>query len=313
MLNTIAQEQDNDNNLKLIAAHRTIYSKAKKIFIFQIIFSGPIVIILTALSIYNINLVQTINTYCFILSILEIGLFSRWITNLKTSAASIQEKFDCDILHIPWNVILVPEQSTVSTVNKYSKKILEDKDDKAQIMGWYNYKNKDLEKTFPQDIPYFAARIVAQKYNTNWDMELRKSLLVILNWLTGFMVFFIVCISFINKASVPDLTQMFWPIFPITILLIKYYYDNNDSTKKLDSLKRALAEAWTQVLQSGSDSKKLLNTSRTIQDSIYLHRLNSPLIFDRFYRRKRNGQQDDAADFVEQLTKDYMLSHSINY
>ena len=179
-------------------------------------------------------------------------------------------------------------------------------------MGWYNYKNKDHEKKFPKDIPYFAARIVAQKYNTNWDMELRKSLLVILNWLTGLMVFFIICISFINKASVPDLTQMFWPIFPITILLIKYYYDNNDSTKKLESLKRALAEAWTQVLQSGSDSEKLLNTSRTIQDSIYLHRLSSPLIFDRFYRRKRNGQQDDAADFVEQLAKDYMLSRSID-
>lgn len=311
MCNTIADDQDEDKNLKLIAAQRTIYSKAKMIFIFQIIFSGPIVMILTVLSIYNINLVQTINTYCFILSILEIVLFSRWITNLKTSAASIQEKFDCDILHIPWNVILVTDQSNFSIVNKYSKKIFEDIDDKAKIMGWYN--NKDLEKKFPKDIPYFVARIVAQKYNTNWDMELRNSFLVILNWLSGFIVFIILFTSFINKASVPDLTQMFWPIFPITILLIKYYYDNNDSTKKLDSLKRALAEAWNQVLQSGSDSEKLVNTSRTIQDSIYLSRLSSPLIFDWFYRRKRNGQQDDADDFVEQLAKEYLLSRkSIN-
>ena len=90
MCNTIAKEQDRDNNIKLIAAHRTIYSKAKKIFIFQIIFSGPIVIILTALSIYNINLLQTINTYCFILSIFEMVFYSK----------SLCFFFACDILKV---------------------------------------------------------------------------------------------------------------------------------------------------------------------------------------------------------------------
>ena len=301
MCNYIAKEQNEERNLKRIAAQRTIYSKAKMIFGFQLFLSGPIVMILTALSIYNRDFLPTVNMYSIVLSFLEILLFSRLITNMKKTAASIQEDFDCDVLRIPWNRIIVSDRPTHEQVNANSKNMIEEPDGKAGIMNWYN--------NFSEKIPYNAARIVIQKYNTNWDMELRKSFSNMLNGVSVFIILSILFMSSINKISVPDLIQMLLPIFPMAILLVNYNANNKSATKNLSDLKAVLDDAWFDVLQSKSNAEKLGYISRSIQDGIYLHRIGSPLIFDWFYNCKRKRQQTNADYLVDQLLKEYMSTH----
>jgi hypothetical protein len=300
MGNNIAIEQVQEKNVRYLAAPRAIYTKAKMIFGLQLVLSGPVVMVLSFLSIYSSMFVLITNTYNVILSFLGVWFFSRNISKYKEMAASVQEEFDCRVFRIPWNRVMVSERLTPEQINGWSKNVIENNKKKNNVLNWY--------KNFPEVFPYHAARIVAQKYNTNWDMDLRNSFSNTLNFVSCLLIIAILSISLFNNMSVSGLFQVLLPVLPMTILLVSFYDDNKKSIKNLGGLKNELDEAWDYILYSKRNVEELEYISRSVQDSIYLHRLSSPLIFDWFYDMKSKQQQDNADYLVEQLAEEYISS-----
>lgn len=300
MRNNIAIEQVQEKNVRLLAAPKAIYSWAKMIFGFQLVLSGPVIIVLSFLSIYDSIFVSITNAYSVLLSFLGVLFFSENITKYKEMAASVQEEFDCRVFRIPWNRVMVSERLTPEQINGWSKNVIENNEKKNKVLNWY--------KDFPEVFPYHAARIVAQKYNTNWDMDLRNSFSNTLNFVSYLLIIAILSISLINNMSVSGLFQVLLPVLPMTILLVSFYDDNKKAIKNLGGLKNELDEAWSDILHSKRRVEELEYIARSVQDSIYLHRSSSPLIFDWFYDLKSKQQQDNADCLVEQLAEEYISS-----
>jgi hypothetical protein len=305
MGNNIAIEQVQDKNVRRLAAPRAIYTKAKMIFGIQLFLSGPVVMVLSFLSIYNTTFVSATNTYNVILSFLGVWFFSRNISKYKEMGAIVQEEFDCGVFRMPWNRVIVSERLTPEQINEWSKKIVEYNREKNKVLKWY--------KDFPDVFPYHVARIVAQKYNTNWDVDLRNSFSNFLNIVSCLFIVAILFMSSINNMAVSGLFQILLPVLPMTILLVSFSGDNKKAIKNLSILKNKLDEVWGDILYSRKNAEELDYAARSIQDGIYLHRLGSPLIFDWFYNLKRKGQQENADYLVDQLAKEYISSLSMKH
>jgi hypothetical protein len=300
MGNNIAIEQVQDKNVRCLAAPRAIYTMAKMIFGIQLFLSGPVVIVLSFLSIYNTTFVSVTNTYNVILSFLGVWFFSRNISKYKEMGAVVQEEFDCGVFRISWNKVIVSERLTPEQISEWSKKIVEYNKKKNKVLNWY--------KDFPDVFPYHVAKIVAQKYNTNWDMDLRNSFSNIMNIVSCLFIVVILFSSSFNNMSVSSLFQVLLPVLPMTILLVSFSDANKKSIKNLSVLKSKLDDSWNDILHSRKSAEELDYVARSVQDGIYLHRLGSPLIFDWFYDLKRKGQQENADFLVDQLAKEYLLS-----
>jgi len=298
MKNTISEEQLEGRNIKLLAAQRAFYSRAKKLFGLQLFMSGPVVVVLGIISIMDSNYLSLINFYTVVLSFLEVILFSKEISKYKRFGAAIQEDFDCGILRLSWNDVLVTSKVSLEKVNEWSERIKAE--NRGDLLRWYG--------DFPDIFSYPAARIVIQKYNTNWDNDLRNSFLRSVTIVAGGFAIVIFLIFSLENLSFNDFYKVLLPVLPITILLASFYDDNKSSIENLGAVKQKLNQAWDDLLHSRKSDDELMMIARNIQDAIYLHRVDSPLIFDWYYK-SRSGMQQGNADFsVEELKNEYILS-----
>lgn len=295
MGNTIDKEQNEDKNIKFLTAQRALYSRAKILFGLQLILSGPVVIVLGLYSIYYSGFMPITNLYTVFLSFLEILFFSRIINKYKKMGATVQEEFDCGILRIYWNDIIAQEKLSSEKVNEWSKKVSEK--ERGFVTNWY--------KDFPEIFPYSAARIVIQKYNTNWDNDLRSSFSVFITMISCFIAIVILLVFSVENLSFNDFYQIMLPVLPITILLVLFYGENKSAMRNLDAVRNKLDEVWGDLSRSRKTEEELMTVSRNIQNAIYLHREISPLIFDWYYKWKSERQQDNADYSVARLAKDY--------
>jgi hypothetical protein len=287
-----------DRNIKLLAAQRAFYSKAKKIFGLQLFLSGPVIVVLGVISLLDSKFISVINFYTVVLSLVEVVVISRSISRYKKMGAAIQEDFDCGILNLSWNEVLSASKVSLEKVNEWSEKIKDN--NRGDLLSWYG--------DFPDIFSYPAARIVIQKYNTNWDNDLRNSFLRDVVFVSGGFAIVILLIFSVENFSFSDFYKVLLPVLPITILLVSFYTENKSSIENLDAVRNKLNEAWDDLIHSRKSGDELMLVARNIQDAIYLHRVDSPLIFDWYYKRKSRTQQGNADFSVEQLKNEYILS-----
>lgn len=90
--------------------------------------------------------------------------------------------------------------------------------------------------------------------------------------------------------------------------MVSFYTDNKSSIESLDAVTNKLDEAWDDLLHSRKSDDELMTVARNIQDAIYLHRVDSPLVFDWYYKWRSRKQQANADFSVEQLKNEYIFA-----
>lgn len=292
----IVLNQDSNKNIKRLASQNQIYSVGKTTFAFQVLIAVPIPIVISLVPLFWSHLENQLAWIFILFSIiatfLEFYFDDRGI-KLKKRAASIQEKFDCDVLVIEWNKTLLPKKIGDDIVYRYYKQYVKKKKLK-ELYGWYS---KEVEPVNTN-----VATLICQRINCSYDFSLRNryTRTIMIITISTFLILFIIAGSFDAKLPI-FITSVLFPSLPVFVLAYKQISSNKDSIENLEELKELIENELTGLKINDEVSTQLI---RQIQDKIYLKRINSPLLPEWAYKFLRQNLEDEMNFSVSEKVKE---------
>jgi hypothetical protein len=297
---SIIEKENLQKNLERLAAQKEIYFQAKRLFFLQFFLTVIITVLLTfiglALSYFGYNIDWFRGTYGIVVALIDLLLLGIFINHLRQKAASIQELFDCDVLDLEWNKVLVGDKPMIEDIKKYSKKHLARVKSFDKLNNWYAKKIREVDGV--------AAKLICQRSSFSYDYSIRKSFLY---WMVGgsvaIFILLILIALFTDMRSRSVVMTIFLPFLPILTFSVKLYNEHTSSIKNLESLRSHILSLWSAILDGTATNPE--TTLRQIQDKIYLNRKNHSLIPERFYDSLRPRFEQQMNSCVDDLIEDY--------
>lgn len=282
LLPMIAEKQNLPENIKSLKAQRQMYSEAKRLLGWQfvLIFFFPITINIITQIFPTAKIASAV--WVIVMIVLDSFLFSPLLKVKKETAAKIQEMFVTNVLGLPWNTLKgekidldVVELAMERYDEKERKRGLKPKF--TSIQNWYS--NSIVSK------PDKIARIQCQQEDLWWDNELRERYHKSILWIICIVMLIIVLTGLLKDMPLKDiLLYVVFPLFPMFTLLIREYTTHQEATKKIARLKDYAKKLEELARQMDYPDDKLLIQSRCLQDEIFEHRKNAPLIWDWLFK-----------------------------
>lgn len=271
--NNITTLQNEPHQLKRLAAQRQLYSRAKRILLWQLIAAVPVTIALAILA--NAFPATKVYVSCWGIGLFLLDLFVLMPVQkqLREDAAGIQELFDCDVLQLPYSVVKGKPQIDPELISEQSRKYPAEK--MPTVENWYPAAIAEL--------PLSIGRIVCQRTNCWWDSQQRRK------FVTAVTVFLVAVFLLLLAMALPYgltmedfLLQVLFPLAPLFFIGLRQIYEQKEAAKRLDKLKLFCNKLWEEAL-AGQDDEELTHRSRCLQDEIYNNRRQSPLFPDKVY------------------------------
>jgi hypothetical protein len=236
-------------------------------------------------------------TYGIILTAIDLSLLSPYVLRLRQKAAKIQESFDCEVLEMPWNNVLMDKRPDDEDIHHYSKKYFKKCKGDPGLKDWYSPIVGELDMQL--------ARVVCQRSNLWWDADLRKkfrfSALCVAIVLFSLLLF----LGLVNGVSLEIVvTQILAPFLPAFVLLIKLSEEHQNAINRLVNLKNKIEELLSISVENPTSADSALKLSSQIQDGLAVHRSSAPPIFDWFYWRRRERQESGMNYSVGRLVNE---------
>lgn len=296
----IIQKENLSVNIERLAAQREMYSLGKTYFNLQFIFNILITVLLLAVGLLlnyfcevKIDWIRTF--YAFTILLIDNLVITALINQLRQKASSVQEMFDCDVLNVEWNKILVGEKPHNEEVNKFYKKYLGRVKDLSNLKNWYAISIGEIKTN--------AAKLICQRSNFYYDFALRN---YFIRWVIGIAVTLLIIIVFSSCCNDVSIRTLFiagiFPYLPILSMALKLYNEHTTSIKNLESLKSTINSAWSTLIKGEAVSEQ---TIRQIQDRIFLNRKSNPLIPDKIYNKLRSNLEEQMYYSVNLLVEEY--------
>jgi hypothetical protein len=224
---------------------------------------------------------------------------------LRQRAAAIQEQFDCDVLELPWNSIAVEAQPSAERVAATT----EDSTSPAEL-------SPERTTPYPPEVdavPIVAGRLICQRANLYSDSELRRPYAVLL-WMVALAVPTVLVVwALASGRDVSALLIVFTAGLPLVLWTGQEARHQNDAAERAQRLRKSADDIWKtligEVLRQPTwerlDEDRYLVASRTLQDQIYLHRVESPSVPDWFYKQSRERSERHASGLVRELVEEF--------
>jgi hypothetical protein len=292
----IIQEQDSETSIRYLAAQKQIYISGKSTFAFQVIIAVPIPIIISIvtplLSKPEQGIIWIFVLYSIIATFLEFYCEDR-ATKLKKLAASIQEKFDTNVLMIDWNKTLLPSKPEdgliLRSYNKHIKKHTTEK-----LYGWYSNEVLSVKTNI--------ATLLCQRTNCSYDFTLRQRYTRTILLIAALTFIILLIVAGQNGLTVPCfVSSVLFPSLPVFVLAFKQISSNNEAIEYLKELKDLIENELENIKINDSIDSQLI---RQIQDKIYLKRINSPLLPEWAYNLLRQDLEDEMHFSVKEKVKE---------
>ena len=276
---SIQERQNRPEAIALLAAQRFLYRRAKlarNAGLVLVIIVGIIGLIASVSA--NQYSSQWIPTLVLLLWLFDQQVLRKKERASRTEAAVIQERFDCEVLDLPWPSYRGIQPPTNDRVRQLEMTARADGGQRG-LRDWYP----------PESIPSDPnrAKIRCQRLNCWWDVNLRRKwrtcvaailwgfgvLLLLLSVLTGMTVakFVVVLASNIRVLA--------WGLGELQ--------DQADAIQRVEGIHTFLS-------RFNSDQRPLPADIRNVQDAILDHRHSSRLVPDWFYARHRDNQEREA-------------------
>lgn len=169
MANNIVELENRKEHINQLKAARHLYTKAGNYTTAYVIICAliPIVISISRNFLNSLAplVLHTLTTYTLMSLVMGFLLESR-ISNLRNTAAKIQQLFDSDVLGLKWNVYIFWEKPSLEDVNEN----IDNLPDK-EFMNWYDTQVRDMNK--------MEAALICQRTNLVYDSKLRKNLILL--------------------------------------------------------------------------------------------------------------------------------------
>ncbi|MCU0440399.1 MAG: S-4TM family putative pore-forming effector [Raineya sp.] len=296
----ILERENLPENIQKLSAQREIYTRAKNILLVQLIITVPIILVLSVFkilleSIFKFDIEWLIATYALILLIVDNFMIINKIKFFKEKAAGIQELFDCEVLAISWNKILIIEKPEITDIVEYDK-LHQARRVQGDFANWYA---KDIK-----NVPDEMAKIFCQNENITYDSRVRKK---IMDWIK--YISLVTLILLILIASIGDLSfrkfilNVAIPFLPVLGISVKWYYEQKNSIKNLKEIRSIQDSIWENFKLTKEIPNDII--TRQIQDRIYLHRKTCALIPDFVYNKMRNNQEEQMVFSIQHYVKEY--------
>lgn len=280
-MNNIKALQDKPENLKLMAAQRVAYQRAKENFAKQVIITVAFAVLFNFIRLIPKELIGAFLPYIVLFSVTaslaDVLYFVGKISKLRTNAAKIQEEFDCNVYEMSWNKVNSGSKAPPTFINEQVK--LYRANPSSPIENWYDIDLNGLSQEL--------AILLCQETNLWYDANLRNKFIRDIKYLlTG-----LIAVSFLI-GMVSGLTlglfilYLVAPLLPAVVLAIKIYKENTKAVTLSDELRKEVLAL--KELSQGPTKDEL----RQIQDKIYCNRKDGPLVPEQFYRKKRSELEE---------------------
>jgi hypothetical protein len=235
-----------------------------------------------------------------VIALLEVVWFAPLTSHYREQAAKIQQSFDCDVLNLHWNEILCGKNVDFEVVERWSRKYRAKGLSSVGLKDWYSVALSGL--------PLSVARMLCQRTNCRWDVDLRKTYNALIYFVGAILLLFLIAVAFALDMTVKNfLAVVLSPSLPFAVFASKTIMDNRDSIVRIESIKDAIEGIWEKTLKKTVSEKEMQEFSEAVQDGIYMNRKNNPLIFDwvHFLSRDENEilMNKSAENCVDEYNK----------
>jgi len=275
-VNSIKELQNRPENLKLLAAQRVAYEHAKRIFGWQVLLTVGFAIVFNFIRLLPkdsiLNLLPYIISFAVIATLLDLLVFVKYISKLRTNGAKVQEEFDCAVYKMVWNSYNCGAKADKTFIHDMYRSY--NPDTRRPIEDWYDI---NLEGLTQQN-----AILLCQETNLWYDSNLREKFKNI----ALYVLFGVAATSFIISIVMKQdigmiMIQVIAPLLPAIVLTIKIYQENDKSIKAANELTRAVSSL------KQSTTNPSMEDLRKIQDKIFCSRKDGSLVPEWFYRINR--------------------------
>lgn len=312
MQNQIVQQQATSMCFKLLAAQRALYSHAKQILAAQLVLGVPVVVVIALVIVAmdkqwfglpKADLAWLVGASSLLFVLLDLLVWNPLISRRRDLAARIQQRFDAEVLGIRWEETLYGALPDPEDIELWADTYTRGAGSLSDFNGWFRPEVAAL----PMDV----ARLVCQRANCWWDMDLRRRYNVAV-YLSGVLVLAsVVALALtLDFNSKTFFAYVIAPLLPFVSVGPKLILDNNDAIVRLQTMKLALESAWGRILNGTLSSDELVWISTCVQIGIYNHRRNSPLVFDWVHNRARKRNERASENATVALVNEYTRSRA---
>ena len=300
-MSAIPEVQNSPLQLERLAAQRWLYSKAKTVFIWQLVLSGPVAFALAALALKVPDAKPFIGAWALVLTLADIVWLSRWQKRLRETAAKIQEAFDCDVLDLPWHEIKVGKPVDPEVVSAAARRYELVALSNGPLHDWYPVIVGVLSTT--------SARVVCQRVNCWWDAQQRARYTTIAKIGTTALILGAIALGFVLRITLPDFALCIaLPLTPLITIGFRQIYENGEAVDRLQKLKEHAEAMWRKLL-AGESVDALRAVSRALQDEIFDTRKRNPPVLNALYERLRAEQELDMNEAARQYVAQVQAAH----
>jgi hypothetical protein len=290
MDNGIGSRQNLPANLKLLAAQRVFYSRAKKIAGVQVWMVGLCPVFGAILT----TLKPEADVWAAVIGVGAALADTAWLdpkqAEYRKCGANAQEAFDSAVLQLEPNEALKGACPTHEEIHHAAMENVGSKT--GSLIDWYPKKASELLLA--------QGRLICQRTNLWWDSELRRRYR---GWVMASVVFLSVvgiCTGLAEQWSMRRFVlAIVAPLFPALMWAIRECKRQRDAAADLDRLRGYTEQLWSRVSNNAISDDELTQRSRELQDAILVGRRERAVVFDWIYsllRRQHEEQMNIGAD-----------------
>jgi SMODS-associating 4TM effector domain len=295
-VNEIPRLQNEDAQIKLLAARRLVYRRATILLLLQFSLVVVFPIAATIVGFVHADSRPLTAFLALTFTFVDILVTDRFYRGLLTQGAKLGEEFDCTVLGIPW-------ESSISG-SKVAREVLAEtkgaafREKPADLLNWY-------PAIVGTAVPWIA-RIICQRTNVWYDRKLRFAYSFVIGAICFLFVIVLSSWAIALQMTISDwVISVLSPLAPVIVWTAREVNRQIATCKLLESLRDRIEEVWELARSNRLKETKALSESRTLQNSIYLHRASAPLILPGLYHVLRGSLEtqmnDGAADMVAAL------------
>lgn len=294
--NQIPALQNEEAHVVLMRARQWTYVVAQRLLIMQMLLTILVPVVGAVWSVCQPAIRPYFAAGALIVLLVDAIFVDREYKKLIKQGANIGEKFDCEVLSLPWNRFVVGEEPEAEDVRTASRQWSKCHDD-AKLRDWY--------PVAAGKMPLALGRIICQRTNLRYDSKLRRSY--------GKIILSVACAVslglFIAGLS-QDLSFTAWvltfiPAMPLLQWVGREFYRQKDAADQLEELWKKATSFWNRALAGECDANECVQESREFQNAIYLRRATSPMVLPYLYNFKRLTLEDEMNDAAQDFLAHY--------
>ena len=295
MDNGIVSRQNSTENLRLLAAQRSLYSRAKRLAALQ----GTLAGITPLAGGIAVAFRGDLDVWAALMGIIVAFVDTAWLdpgqTRLRNLGASVQEEFDCNVLQLSWNEALAGRHPGPEDV--YDAAAPHTQSSAGPLEDWYPRAVSAL--------PLYQGRLICQRTNCWWDSKLRQrygSCVVIAVSALSVIVF---ALGLLTGMSLQKFVlAVMAPLLPAALWAAREWRRQNETARECNRLKEYAESLWGRIVREKAAEPEVSELSRELQDAILVRRREGAPVFDWVYRCLRRKQEELMNLGAEEMVAD---------